>query len=457
MGAAMVTEGQGGAPLNIAVVGAGIAGLGAAWLLDRRHRVTVFESAAHLGGHSNTVTVSDAGRPLAIDTGFIVYNAPNYPNLVALFDALGVATHASDMSFAASLDDGRYEYAGSDLAGLLAQPGNLLRPRFWRMLGDVLRFYREAPGYLDGADAALPLGELLTRRGYSEAFCRDHLVPMAAAIWSACGADIRQYPARAFVQFCMNHGLLTLTDRPQWRTVVGGAREYVAKLRTELRGAVFADCTVRSVERLPTGVAIERGDGRIEHFDHLVLATHADDALRLLEHPSAAEQRLLGAFRYARNEAYLHTDIRLMPRRRRAWASWNFLERGAADEHRALCVSYWMNRLQPLATRQQWFVTLNPAQAPAAEATHYSTTYHHPQFDAAALAAQAALWDIQGVQRTWFCGSYFGYGFHEDGLQAGLLVAEQLGGVARPWPQPRQPSRVPLPPPSLARRWADAA
>ncbi len=446
-----------GAPLQVAVVGSGIAGMGAAWLLDRGHHVTLFEGGAELGGHSNTVTVDDRGRALAIDTGFIVYNAPNYPNLVALFDALGVATHASDMSFAASLDDGRFEYAGSDLGGLLAQPSNLLRPRFWHMLIDVMRFYRAAPAVLAGPDADLSLGELLKRHGYSNAFCRDHLLPMAAAIWSASAADIRQYPARAFIQFCMNHGLLQLTDRPQWRTVVGGAREYVRRLRAQLRGTVLTDCAVQAIERMPQGVAVVSADGRARHFDHVVLATHADQALALLKAPSSDERRVLGAFRYARNVAYLHTDASLMPRRRRAWASWNFLEREQLDTDVAPCVTYWMNRLQPLASEQQWFVSLNPTRAPASHATHYSTTYHHPQFDHAALAAQRALWDIQGTQRTWFCGSYWGYGFHEDGLQAGLLVAEQLGGLARPWSKPLQTSRVALPPAQPPRPYASAA
>ncbi len=445
-----------GAPLRVAVIGSGIAGLGAAWLLDRAHRVTVFEAGPTLGGHSNTVSVDDHGCELAIDTGFIVYNAPNYPNLVALFDHLGVATHASDMSFAASLDDGHFEYAGSDLAGLLAQPRNLLRERFWRMMLDIMRFYRDAPGYLAGPDADLPLRELLARHGYSHAFCRDHLLPMAAAIWSASAADIRHYPARAFIQFCMNHGLLQVRDRPQWRTVIGGAREYVRRLRNELRGTVITGSAVQGIERLPHAVGVVMADGCIQYFDHVVLATHADQALALLKAPSEDEQNVLGAFRYARNIAYLHTDASLMPRRRRAWASWNFLARGPTDDA-ALCVSYWMNRLQPLASQQQWFVTLNPPIPPAAHASHYNTVYEHPQFDAAALAAQRALWTVQGVNRTWFCGSYCGYGFHEDGLQAGLLVAEQLGGVARPWAQPIQASRVPLPPATAHRPWASAA
>ena len=305
--------------LDIAVIGSGIAGLGAAWLLDRHHRVSLFEAAPALGGHSNTVTVDDGGRELAIDTGFIVFNALNYPNLVALFDHLGVTTHASDMSFAVSLDDGQFEYAGSDLGGLLAQPRNLLRGRFWRMMRDIMRFYREAPGYLAGPEAGLSLHDLLKRHGYSHAFGRDHLLPMAAAIWSASAADIRNYPARAFIAFCMNHGLLQVSNRPQWRTVVGGAREYVRRVRAELRGVVMTNATVRGIERLPHAVGVVMTAGQIQYFDHVVLATHADQALALLQAPSDDERKVLGAFRYARNSAYLHTDVSCMPRRRRAW------------------------------------------------------------------------------------------------------------------------------------------
>ncbi|MGE0859644.1 MAG: NAD(P)/FAD-dependent oxidoreductase [Gammaproteobacteria bacterium] len=443
-----------GASLDIAVVGSGIAGLGAAWLLGQQHRVTLYEAEGRLGGHSNTVMVDDAGRELAIDTGFIVYNARNYPNLVALFDLLDVPTRASDMSFAASLDGGRFEYAGGDLAGLFAQPSNLLRGRFWRMLRDVLRFYREAPGYLAGPAAEWSLGELLARHGYSREFARDHLLPMAAAIWSASAEDIGAYPARTFIRFCDNHGLLQLSDRPQWRTVVGGSRTYVARLRESLSGAVHVGVPVTRVERGPRGPHVTTADGVTSAFDHVVLATHADQSLALLADASRDERRRLSAFRYAPNRAMLHTDRRLMPRRRRAWSSWNFL---ADDTRSELCVSYWMNRLQSLDSARDWFVTLNPSVEPDPAQCHFTTTYAHPQFDAAAIAAQDTLWDIQGQRGTWFCGAWCGYGFHEDGLQAGLLVAEQLGDVARPWGMPAQPSRVALPPAGWRHALASAA
>ncbi|MBM4228226.1 MAG: NAD/FAD-binding protein [Gammaproteobacteria bacterium] len=428
------------------VVGTGISGLAAAWLLSRRHRVSLFEVNTHLGGHSNTVEFMDGGRAIPVDTGFIVYNERNYPNLVALFKHLGVPTSPSDMSFSASLRAGSLEYSGSDLRGLFAQPGNLFRARFWRMLRDIRRFYAEAPAYLAGPAADLAIGDLLARQGYSAAFCEDHLWPMAGAIWSANGRDIQDYPARALINFFANHGLLQLNDRPQWRTVTGGAREYVRRILADTPDLEIHRRGVARISRADAGVRVSDADGAEMQCDDIVLATHADEALALLDDASEGERVLLGAFGYSRNEAWLHEDRRLMPHRRQAWASWNYLETGPTGRDAGLCVTYWMNRLQPLPTERQLFVTLNPPVPPEPGRVHYQTIYHHPRFDLTALRAQKSTWSIQGMRNTWFCGAYLGYGFHEDGLQAGLLIAEQLGNVARPWARPEQASRVPLPP-----------
>lgn len=408
---------------NIAVIGSGISGLAAAWLLNQNHRVTLFEQEARPGGHTNTVTVD--GVP--VDTGFIVYNQANYPNLTALFDHLGVATQPSDMSFAASLAGGELEYSGTGLGGLFAQKRNLVRPRFWRMLKDVTRFYRQAPALLQSGDAGLSLGDWLAREGYSEPFVEDHLLPMAAAIWSCPTAAMRAHSAQAFVRFFHNHGLLRLRGRPQWRTVTGGARTYVGRLTEGLD--LRLDAGVTAVRRSAHGVAVTTGDGQIHGFDQVVVATHADQALALLADPDIEERHMLGAFRYQDNEAVLHTDPALMPRHRGVWSSWNYIAGG----HDALCVTYWMNRLQGLPVDRDLFVTLNPHVAPDPARVLRRFSYAHPVFDGEALAAQRRLWRIQGRRRTWFCGAYFGAGFHEDGLQAGLWVAERLGGVRRPW------------------------
>ena len=425
-----------GAPLRIAVVGSGISGLSCAWLLSQRHQVTLFEADGRAGGHSNTVDAPGVDRSIPVDTGFIVYNEPAYPNLTALFAHLGVHTQASDMSFAVSLDQGALEYAGTDLNGLFAQRSNLLRPRFWGMLKDLVRFYREAPR--DARHMGLmPLEDYLNAKGYGQAFRDDHLYPMAAAIWSTSAAQIGAYPTEAFVRFCENHHLLQLTGRPVWRTVTGGSRQYVQKILGVLgRDAVRLDCGILEVRRDPAGgrgaVALRTRDGWLqERFDQVVLATHADQALRLLPDASAQESELLGAFRYSRNHAVLHSDPALMPRRTSVWASWNYL----ADRQRpeALCVSYWMNRLQGMDPSRPLFLTLTPLMAPRPEHLIRTEVYEHPLFDAAALVAQKHLWSLQGERSTWFCGAYFGSGFHEDGLQAGLAVAEALGGVRRPW------------------------
>lgn len=429
--------------LDVAVIGSGISGLAAAWLLSSRHRVTLYEADTRAGGHSNTVEVpGPGGAPLAVDTGFIVYNEAAYPNLTALFKHLGVATQATDMSFAVSLDQGQLEYSGSGLTGLFAQPSNLLRPRFWTMLRELVRFYREAPG--DAAEfGLLPLDSYLDLRGYSRALRDDHLYPMAAAIWSASPEQIGRYPIEAFVRFCENHQLLTLGAREPWRTVVGGSRNYVRRMIEAIGPGVRLGCAATAVQRDAEGAWVSsEGAEQPRRFDQVVLATHADQALRLLGQPSAEEQRLLGAFHYSRNLAVLHSDAGLMPRRRRVWSAWNYAASRAEPDR--LSVTYWMNALQHLPMSHPLFLTLNPTREPAPGSLLRTEVYEHPQFDTAALRAQRELWSLQGQQRTWFCGAYFGSGFHEDGLQSGLAVAEQLGGVRRPWQVANESGRIPL-------------
>jgi predicted NAD/FAD-binding protein len=436
---------------RIAIVGTGIAGLSCAWLLSERHDVTVFESDSRAGGHSHTVDAPCGEGTVPVDTGFIVYNEPAYPNLTALFRHLDVPTAATDMSFAVSLDGGALEYAGTDLRGLFAQKRNLLRPRFWSMLRELLRFYREAPRDAPAAgDQALD--DYLDAHGYGRAFRDDHLYPMAAAIWSAPAAQVGRYPVAAFVRFCENHGLLQISDRPAWRTVTGGSREYVRRLSRRLAGRLQLDQAVLEVRRerdgAVEGVRLRTRDGWWpQRFDHVVLATHADRSLALLGDPTPQERRLLGAFAYSRNLAVLHRDRALMPARRAVWSSWNYLAtRGSGAPP---TVSYWMNRLQPHLPQgpgaEPLFVTLNPPAAPRPEHLIRSDVYEHPLFDVAAMAAQRGLWSLQGGRRTWYCGAYFGAGFHEDGLQAGLAVAEALGGVRRPWRVPQESGRIHLP------------
>jgi predicted NAD/FAD-binding protein len=409
--------------LDIAVVGSGISGLSAAWLLAQRHRVTLFEADQRIGGHSHTVAV--AGIP--VDTGFIVFNESTYPNLTALFRHLAVETIPTAMTLAVSLDGGRLEYSGTDLGGLLAQRRNLVRPRFWSMMRDLLRFYREAPRDLPGLGDE-SLHEYLERGRYGAAFREDHLYPMAAAIWSTPSSGIREYPAAAFIRFCENHNLLEPGDRPPWQTVKGGSREYVARLAKGL--AVRTGTPVRQITRRANGVDIATDTGTGQ-FDQVVIATHADQALAMLGDPDAAERTLLGKFKYCRNAAVLHSDVSLMPQRRRIWSAWNYAADKAAGD--GLSVTYWMNALQGLPDSLPLFVTLNPIRDPNPARVHWRGEYTHPVFDGAALKAQRELWSLQGQRGTWFCGAYFGAGFHEDGLQAGLAVAEQLGGGRRPW------------------------
>jgi len=430
------------------VIGSGISGLSCAWLLSRQHHVTLYEAADRLGGHSNTVTL-DADIPIPVDTGFIVYNESTYPNLTALLAHLGVRSTASEMSFAVSRPD--LEYSGSSLSGLFAQKRNLVRPRFWRMLAQTLRFYRDAETLLArAADPMISLGDLLDQGGYGAAMQRDHLLPMAAAIWSCSPASVRDYPAAAFIAFCRNHGLLQVRDRPQWRSIAGGSQRYVQQMASEIAGAagcqILTHTAVRRIVRTPDGVAVNTAD-QITHFDDVVIACHAPDALRMIADPHPAVADALSSLRTTVNHAVLHQDTRLMPRSRAAWSSWNALMGKSND---APCITYWMNRLQQLPTQEHLFVTLNPTFTP--HNTRASFQYDHPLFDARALTARSALWDRQGDDRMWFCGAYFGAGFHEDGLQSGLAVAEALGGVRRPWDVAGASARTPGPLPARAPR-----
>tara|TARA_Y100001960_G_scaffold276539_1_gene306774 strand:+ start:293 stop:1576 length:1284 start_codon:yes stop_codon:yes gene_type:complete len=407
--------------------------MSAAWLLNKSHHISVYEKEKRVGGHSNTVDTMLNGFPIPVDTGFIVYNDRSYPNLVALFNHLGVPTKPSNMSFSASLDNGAFEYSGSDLSSLIGQRRNILRPRFWRMIADIVRFYREAPLFLAQSPAPdISLRKYLLENKYTEHFINDHLLPMGAAIWSTSTTEIEAYPAHAFIRFFQSHGLLSLKDRPNWRTVDGGSRTYIKSLTAPYRDRVRFD-GVSSIKRTKNNVVVSDWSGRKETYDHVVIAAHADEAIRLLLDPDEQEKALLGNWRYTQNRAVLHSDPSLMPKHKRVWSSWNFIDRSRAKSSRALCVTYWMNLLQSLDQSKQLFVTLNPMPEPKPEMVIKEFRYSHPFFDQMALTTQRALWKLQGRRRTWFCGSYFGYGFHEDALQSGLAVAEQLGKLKRPW------------------------
>jgi predicted NAD/FAD-binding protein len=428
--------------MKTAVIGSGISGLAAALRLSASRPVTLYEAQPRLGGHAHSVDISLEGITAAVDTGFLVYNERTYPQLIALFAELDVPTAPSDMSFSVSVGPHDFEWCGTSLATLFAQPGNALRPGFWRMLVDILRFNRQATRLalqadagLDAATLAMPLGDFLARHGYSRSFRDGYLLPMAAAIWSCPMSTMAGFPVGSFARFFHNHGLLSLTDRPQWHTVRGGSREYVRRIAAQLDD-VRLGTPVLAVRRLgaqgAAGVAISTASGT-EAFDQVVLACHSDQAMALLADLDPQERDILQAIPYQPNQAWLHTDAALMPRRRSAWAAWNYLSDGNPQAPK-VSVTYWLNRLQPLPFRQPVLLSLNPLQAPADERVIARFDYEHPIFDQAAVAAQRRLRNIQGRRNTWFAGAWTAYGFHEDGLRSGLAVADdivRLGSRAR--------------------------
>ena len=418
--------------MRVAVVGSGISGLSVAWLLSQKYQVTLFEAGNYLGGHTNTVDVTVDGITAPVDTGFLVFNERTYPNLVELFSHLGVRTASSEMSFSVRIDEERVEWAGNSLASVFAQKRNLVKPEFWRMLKDILRFNRESQEIVRSERSAnVSLGEFLVRGGYGRAFRDWYLLPMSGAIWSCPTRQMLDYPVDTFFRFCHNHGLLQLTGRPVWKTVIGGGREYVRRLAASIEDIRLAS-PVEAVVRDTDGVRLRLENGTTEGFSQIVFACHSDQALALLADIVDIEKKLLSRFSYQQNRAVLHMDNSLLPRNREAWAAWNYIAGTGAPDARPVSVSYLINKLQPLPFATPVIVTLNPTHAPRADSVIGEFDYMHPIFDRAAIDAQQELPAIQGKRHTWFCGAWTGYGFHEDGLKSALSVANALG-VQAPW------------------------
>lgn len=408
---------------RVAIIGAGIAGLGAAHKLADRCQVTLFEAEGRLGGHARTL-MAGRGEPIAVDTGFIVFNRHTYPNLCALFEAIDAPVKKSDMSFSACIDDGRIEYGVHDIATLFAQPRNLLRPSFLLMAADIARFNRIAA--TPGAGEAATLGEWLSAHKFGAAFRDNYILPLAGAIWSASPAQMLSFPAQTLLAFFRNHHLLSLTDRIEWWTLDGGSREYVARLEASLRKravSIRLGARVVGVRRSTPGAEVVVRGEPPEAFDAVIMACHADQALAMLADPTALETSVLGALRYSKAHVVLHDDSRQMPRRRACWASWNARRDSASG---ASAVTYWMNKLQGLPSSTPLFVTLNPLTPIADENIFDAADFSHPIFDRAAMEAQRELPALQGVRDTYFCGAYARYGFHEDGLASGLAAANLL-------------------------------
>ncbi len=415
--------------MRIAIVGAGVAGITAAHLIQRSHQVLLYEKNDYVGGHTHTITIPngpDAGTP--VDTGFIVFNDRTYPILNRLFRGLGVSIRKSDMSFGYFHEASGFQYASSNLNSLFAQRRNLLAPGYWHMLAEILLFNRRVRDRLKkGRLADVTLGQFLNRFRFSDRFLEQYLFPMVAAIWSAPDVDVDRFPMLTFARFFDNHGLLTIHRHPQWYYVAGGSHTYVKAFLDQFRGEVFTRAGIVSIERSSDGVILKNADGSTQTVDRVVIAPHADEAFRLLADPSDDERRLLGAWRYSTNQTYLHTDLAWMPSSPRAWASWNIIRGTLSDNRSPVTLTYHMNRLQQLKTRSQYLVTLNPFRPIAEDKVIARMTYTHPVFTFDSLGTQPELAGLNGVRNTFFCGSYFGYGFHEDAARSGVQAAAALG------------------------------
>ena len=414
--------------MKIAVIGSGIAGMGVAYLLHKDHDIVVYEKEDYIGGHSRTKKVATESGEVAVDTGFIVFNYRNYPNLCALYSRLDVPVTKSNMSFGVSINNGWLEYGTQNLASLLAQKSNLLKKEYYGLIRDIFIFNKKAKNFIMHKPSAT-IGECIQALGVCDWFVKYYLLAMAGAIWSTPQKQILNFSAQTLIDFFDNHGLLSINNQPQWYTVQGGSHEYTQRLTQPFREHIRLQCAVKQVRRLAKGVEVVDSHGNTTLFDQVVFACHSDQALQLLTSPHQLEQRILGDIRYQTNTAFLHSDLSFMPKRKKAWASWVYLEN---DTQTSVSLSYWMNSLQPLPTTTPVIVTLNPSRPPLPELTYDQHQFEHPLLDKTAIEAQKNIVQIQGVDRIWYCGAWQGYGFHEDGLRSAVDVAKALGAVI-PW------------------------
>lgn len=419
--------------LKIAIIGSGISGLGCSWLLSKRFDVDLYEKSDYIGGHSNTQTIKTRfdNRLVKVDTGFIVFNELNYPNLHSLFKLLDVKTIESNMSFSVSLDEQNFEYGGENLFKIFAQKRNILNFSFWKMLFEIVIFNKNALSDKQNYKSKT-IEQYLEIKGYSEMFQYKHLYPMASSIWSSPLSKIKEYPFLNFIEFFNNHGLLKITNRPKWKTVLNGSQSYIKKILKDSSMKIFLQKKVNKVKRFKNYVQIETNRTR-RVYDHVVFACHSDQILQILDNVTNEEEMYLSNITYKKNIVYLHSDNSFMPKNKMIWSSWNYIEMLKPNDQKSLTVTYWMNKLQKIDTTENIFVTLNPAKIPDKQMIYKRIFYEHPVFTKKSIESSAGLEKIQGKNNTWFCGAYLGNGFHESGFVSGLNVAENLSGVLRPW------------------------